>query len=125
MRSLGSYKNKVSLSKHELDLVYASILSQFFQVVFECRDSIADAGFVSDAMISGKVLRDLFVIPCDVNGLVVFPDNRLVLFRVLREFCFGWPVGLSVPALIGRSPFCGKGPVLDYQIVLKSEDVEE
>jgi hypothetical protein len=65
------------------------------------------------------------VIPGDMNGLVVFPDNRLVLFSVLREFCLSWPVGLSVPALIGRSPFGGKDPVLDYQTVLKSEEVEE
>ena len=76
-------------------------------------------------MISGKVLRDLTVIPRDVNCLVVFPDNRLVLLCVLREFCLSWPVGLSVPALIWRSLFCRKDPVLDYQTVLKSEEVEE
>jgi hypothetical protein len=83
MRSLGSYKNEVSLSQHKLDLVDASVFREFFQVTFECRDSIADAGLVADAMISRKVLRNFTVIPRDMNGLVVFPDNRLVLLCVL------------------------------------------
>ena len=125
MRSLGSYKNEVSLPKHELDLIYASILCEFFQVTFERRDSIADAGFVADALISRKVLRDFFVIPSDVNGLVVFPDNRFILFRVLREFCLSWPIGLSVPALVGWGVRGGEGPMLDDQAVLEPEDVEE
>ena len=52
MRSLGSYKNEVSLSQHEFDLIDASMFDEFCEVTFECRDSIADAGFVADAMIS-------------------------------------------------------------------------
>lgn len=63
--------------------------------------------------------------PRDVNGLVVFSDNRLVLLCVLRESCLSWPVGLSVPAFIGRGCLCRKCPVLDYPAVLKSEDVKE
>ena len=106
MRSLGGYKSEVSLPKHELDLIDASVSGEFCQVTFESRDSVADPGFVADTMISGKILRDLTVNSGDVNGLVVFPENRLVLLCVLREFCFSRPVGLSVPALIGRSSFC-------------------
>jgi hypothetical protein len=84
MRSLGGYKHEVSLSEDELDLVDASVLNQFFQVTLEVLDSIADARFVSDAMISGKVLRDLFVIPRDVNGLV---NSRTIdlLFSAFSE----------------------------------------
>ena len=82
MRSLGSYKNEVSLSQHELDLIYASVFRELFQVTFECWDSIADAGFVADAMISRKVLRGFTVVSRDVNGLVVLPDNRLVFLFV-------------------------------------------
>ena len=46
MRSLGGYKNEVSLPKHELDFVNASVFGEFCQVSFKCRDSIADARFV-------------------------------------------------------------------------------
>jgi len=45
------------------------------------RESIADAGFMAQLMRS-NVVRNLAVVSCDVNGLVVFPDNRLVLFCV-------------------------------------------
>jgi hypothetical protein len=83
MRSLGSYKNKVFLSQHEFDLVDASVFNKFFEVAFEIRDSIADARFVADAAISGKVLWNFTVIPGDMNGFVVFPNNRLVLVCVL------------------------------------------
>src|SRR6202167_4106159 len=125
MRSLGSYKHEVSLSEHELDLVDASVLNEFFQVTFEVLDSIADAWLVADAMISRKILRDFTVIARDVNGLVVFPDNRLVLLCVRRECCLSGSVGLSVSALIGRSVHGGESPVLDNQAVLKPENVEE
>src|ERR1700677_105073 len=106
MRSFGSYENEVSLSQHKLDLVYASVFREFFEVTFECCDSIANAGFVADAMISSKVVRNFTVIPRDMNGLVVFPDDRLVLVGVHRELCLSWAVSLGVPALIGRSTFC-------------------
>jgi hypothetical protein len=52
MRSLGSYKNEVSLSQHEFDPVDASVFNEFCQVTFERSDSIVDARFVADAMIS-------------------------------------------------------------------------
>jgi hypothetical protein len=80
------------------------VFDEFFQVSFECRDSIADTGFVADAMIARKVLRDFAVISRDVNGLVVFLDNRLVLLCVLRQCCLSGPVGLSMPTFIGRCP---------------------
>src|SRR6202453_1823638 len=125
MRSFGSYENEVPLSQHKLDLVYASVFREFFEVTFECRDSIHDTGFVPDAMISVKVVRDFTVIPRDMNRLVVFPDNRLALLCVRRECCLRGPVGLSVSALIGRSVHGGESPVLDNQAVLKPENVEE
>jgi len=68
MRSLGSYKNEVSLPKHVLDLIDASVFYKLFQVTFECRDSIADAGLVADAMICRKVVRDFTVISADVKA---------------------------------------------------------
>ena len=82
MRSFGGYKDEVSLSQNELDLVDPSVSGEFFQVTFECCDAIADARFMADAMISMKVLRNFIVIPRDMNGLVVFADNRLVLLSV-------------------------------------------
>ena len=125
MRSLGSYKHEVSLSEHELDLVDASVLDEFFQVTFEVLDSIADAWLVADAMISRKILRDFTVIARDVNSLVVFPDNRLVLLCVRRECCLSGSVGLSVSALIGRTVHGGESPVLDNQAVLEPKNIEE
>ena len=101
MRSLGGYKSEVSLPKHELDLIDASVLSEYFQVMFEVLDSITNAGLVADAMISRKILRDFTVIARDVNGLVVFPDNRLVLVGVLGQFYLSGPVGLSMSAPVG------------------------
>ena len=53
--------SEVSLPKHELDLIDASVSGEFCQVTFGSRDSVADPGFVADTMISGKVLRDLTV----------------------------------------------------------------
>ena len=103
MRAFGSYKNEVFLSQHEFDLVDASALNKFFQVTSEIRHSIADARLVANALISSKVIRDSTVIPSDMNGLVIFPDERFVLVGVLRQLCLIWPVGLRVPALIGRS----------------------
>ena len=35
MRSLGSYKNEVSLSQHELDLIDASVFEEFCEITFE------------------------------------------------------------------------------------------
>ena len=82
MRAFGSYKNEVSLSQHKLDLVYASVFREFFEVTFECCDSIENTGFVADAMISVKVERNFTVIPRDMNGLVVIPDKRLETITV-------------------------------------------
>ena len=105
MRSLGCYENEVSLSKHELDLIYASVINEFFQVKSECRNSIAHAGLVADAMIARKILRDFTVVSRDVNGLVVFPDNRLVLVFIVKEFRLSGPIALSVTTPIRRSCF--------------------
>ena len=83
MRTFGSYENEVPLCQQELDLIDASVLNQCFQITLECRDSIPDAGLVTDATISRKVLRDFTVISRDVNSLVVAPDDRLVLLCIL------------------------------------------
>jgi len=63
MRAFGSYKNEVSPSQHKLDLVYASVFREFFEVTLECRNSIDNTGFVADAIISVKVMRNFTVIP--------------------------------------------------------------
>jgi hypothetical protein len=106
MRALGSYKNEVILSQHEFDLVDSSVLNEFIQIAPEIRDSIADARLVADAMIPSKVVWNVTVIPRDMNGLVVFPDEQLVLVSVLRHHPLSWAVDLGVPALIGRGTFC-------------------
>ncbi len=125
MRSLRRYENEVSLPEQKLDLVNASVLHEFCEVTCECRDTIVDAGFVTDAMISGKVIRDLAVIPGNVNILLVIPDERLVFLRVFQIFRLGRPVGLGVPTLIWRRSLRREHPVLDYQAVPKFEYVEE
>lgn len=83
MRSFCSDKDEVSLSEHKLDFIDASVLDESLQVMLEILDSIAHTGFVADAMISRKILWDPTVIPRDMNGLVVFPDNRLILLCIL------------------------------------------
>jgi len=57
------------------------------------RDTIENTGFVADAMISVKVVRNFTVIPRDMNGLVVIPDERLI--RVVSAERFA-SVGPSV-----------------------------
>jgi len=61
LRSLGSYKNEVTLSQRELDLIDASVASGCFHVTQERRESIADAGFVADGVFS-NLPRDLTVV---------------------------------------------------------------
>ena len=101
------------------------MFNEFFQVTLEVLDSIADAGLVAGAMISRKILSNFTVIARDVNGLVVFPDNRLVVVGILGPFCLSGPVGLSMSDPVGWSVHGGESPVLDNQAVLKPENVEE
>jgi len=82
MRSPRSDENEVSLSQYKPDFVDGSVFRDYFEVTQECRKSIADAGFMAD-LIRSNVMRDLAVVSGDVNGLVVFPDNRLVFLCVL------------------------------------------
>ena len=81
MRSLGSYEDEISLSEQELDLIDGSVLRELFEITFKSREPVADAGLVAD-LICSNVMRDLAVVSSDVNGLVVLPDNRLVLLCV-------------------------------------------
>jgi hypothetical protein len=81
MRSLGSYEDEISLPEQKLDLIDGSVLRDLFEITLKRRESVADTGLVAD-LICSYVMRDLAVVSSDVNGLVVLPDNRLVLLCV-------------------------------------------
>jgi hypothetical protein len=81
MRSLGSYEDEISLPEQEPDLIDGSVLRDLFEITLKRRESVADTGLVAD-LICSNVMRDLAVVSSDVNGLVVLPDNRLVLLCV-------------------------------------------
>src|ERR1700677_2458638 len=60
-----------------------------------------------------------------MNGLVVIPDERLVLVGIRSEICLRWAIGLGMSTPIARSVHGRESPVLDSQAVLKPENVEE